>query len=270
MTMRQSTETGNGMDARKIVVLHIPHSSRLIPADERAQLSVSEGELETELLRMTDAFTAELFPPTLHEAERVVFPVSRLVCDVERFPNDADEPMSGRGMGAIYTATSTGSSLRTTVSAPERERIMKRWYRPHHELLTSSVDKVLRREDRCLIIDCHSFADRPLPHEPDQDPQRPEICIGTDPRHTAQGLAGAVADAARKLGFTVAVNRPFAGAIVPAKHYRADMRVQSLMIEVNRRVYMNELTGDRLGSFEKCREAVGNLLSTAATFFLSA
>ncbi|WP_164940077.1 N-formylglutamate amidohydrolase [Bradyrhizobium zhanjiangense] len=270
MTVRQSIETGNGMDATKIAVLHIPHSSRLIPADERAQLSVSELELETELLRMTDAFTAELFPPTLHEAERVVFPVSRLVCDVERFPKDADEPMAGRGMGAIYGATSTGSRLRATVSVAERERVMTRWYWPHHELLTSAIDKVLRREDRCLIIDCHSFADRPLPHEPDQDPQRPEICIGTDSLHTAHGLAGAVADAAGKLGFTVAVDRPFAGALIPAKHYGADTRVQSIMIEVNRRVYMNELTGDRLVSFEKCREAVGTLVSTAATFFLSA
>ncbi|MGL3109032.1 N-formylglutamate amidohydrolase [Bradyrhizobium sp. BR 1432] len=270
MTIRQSTEIRNGMDARKIAVLHIPHSSRLIPADERARLSLGESELETELLRMTDAFTDELFPPTLHEAERVVFPVSRLVCDVERFSDDADEPMAGRGMGAIYTATSTGRRLRATASAPEHERIMTRWYRPHHELLTSAVDKVLRREDRCLIIDCHSFADRPLPHEPDQDPRRPEICIGTDPLHTAHGLSGAIADAARKLGFTVAADRPFSGALVPAKHYRADMRVQSLMIEVNRRVYMNELTGDRLVSFEKCREAVGSLVSTAATFLLSA
>ena len=50
---------------------------------------------------MTDTFTAELFPPTAHAAERIVFPVSRLVCDVERFPDDADEPTAARGMGAV-------------------------------------------------------------------------------------------------------------------------------------------------------------------------
>jgi hypothetical protein len=54
---------------------------------------------------MTDAFTAELFPPSALEAQRFVFPVSRLVCDVERFPHDADEPMAARGMGAVYSAT---------------------------------------------------------------------------------------------------------------------------------------------------------------------
>jgi hypothetical protein len=66
-----------------------------------ARLAVVDGELNSELLRMTDTFTAELFPPTAHEAEGIVFPVSRLVCDFERFPDDANEPTAARGMGAV-------------------------------------------------------------------------------------------------------------------------------------------------------------------------
>jgi N-formylglutamate amidohydrolase len=195
-----------------------------------------------------------------------VFPVSRLLCDVERFPEDADEPMAARGMGAVYTATSTRSRLRAALPPAECERIMARWYRPHHALLTSATDQVLVREGRCLIVDCHSFSARPLPHEPDQDPQRPDICLGTDLFHTPPGLPLAVARAASDLGLTVEVNRPFAGALVPAKHYRTDARVKSLMIEVNRRIYMNELTGERLISFESMKEVVGNLLAAAIAF----
>ena len=40
-------------------------------------------------------------------------------------------------------------------------------------------------------------------------------------------------------GLTVLVDRPFAGALVPAKHYRSQHRVSSIMIEVNRRFYMD-------------------------------
>jgi N-formylglutamate amidohydrolase len=250
----------------KISVLHIPHSSRLILADDRARLAISDAELNAELLRMTDAYTAELFPPTIHEAERIVFPVSRIVCDVERFPDDAAEPMAARGMGAIYTRTSAGNPLREMLSPNERERIITRWYRPHHELLTSAVDRVLSHHGRCLIVDCHSFSAQPLPHEPDQDPERPEICIGTDSFHTPGGLASAVAGAAADLGLTVLVDRPFAGALVPAKHYQSEHRVSSIMIEVNRHLYMDERTGERLASFGDAREAVGNLLSAAMAF----
>jgi N-formylglutamate deformylase len=91
--------------------------------------------------------------------------------------------------------------------------------------------------------------------------QRPDICVGTDPFHTPLGLTFAVARAANDLGLTVDINRPFAGALLPAKHYRTDARVKSLMIEVNRRIYMNEVTGERLISFESVKHAVGKLLA---------
>jgi N-formylglutamate deformylase len=56
------------------VVLHIPHSSRNVPAEERQAICLDDAELNNELLRMTDAYTNELFPLTPVEAGRVVFP----------------------------------------------------------------------------------------------------------------------------------------------------------------------------------------------------
>ena len=53
---------------------------------------------------MTDHFTDELFAGSSGTA-RVVYPVSRLVVDPERFVDDAQETMVSRGMGVIYTKT---------------------------------------------------------------------------------------------------------------------------------------------------------------------
>jgi N-formylglutamate amidohydrolase len=141
---------------------------------------------------MTDAFTDSLFAPTSFEADRVVFPVSRLICDVERFPDDADEPMAARGMGAVYVTMSDGTPLRRNLTPSERQRIMKEFYNPHHAALTSAVDRVVSDRHPCIIVDCHSFSSHPLPHEPDQDPLRPDICIGTDPYHTPSELKDAL------------------------------------------------------------------------------
>ena len=41
-------------------------------------------------------------------------------------------------------------------------------------------------------------------------------------------------------GYSTARNQPFSGTIVPMKHYRKDHRVQSLMIEINRWLYLGE------------------------------
>ena len=41
-------------------------------------------------------------------------------------------------------------------------------------------------------------------------------------------------------GYSTARDQPFNGTIVPMKHYRKDHRVQSLMIEINRWLYLGE------------------------------
>ena len=41
-------------------------------------------------------------------------------------------------------------------------------------------------------------------------------------------------------GYSTARDQPFSGTIVPMKHYRKDHRVESLMIEINRWLYLGE------------------------------
>jgi len=43
------------------MILHIPHSSGTIPDQFRDQIVLSDDDLTTELVRMTDAFTDERF-----------------------------------------------------------------------------------------------------------------------------------------------------------------------------------------------------------------
>ena len=90
---------------------------------------------------MTDRYTGELF--NLREAQRVVFPVSRLVLDPERFLDDTQELMATRGMGVIYTRTSTGKILRHRPSAQARPNLVIRFYIPHHRALPAAVDTAL-------------------------------------------------------------------------------------------------------------------------------
>ena len=185
----------------QIAVLHIPHASRDVLAKERQAIRLDDGALNTELLRMTDAYTDELFPPTPVEAGRVVLPLSRLICDVERFPSDEDEPMATRGMGVIYTRTSKGEVLRTPPDAPERQSLLDRWYWPHHYKLEHMVNDVVSRSGVCLIVDCHSFPSVPLPHEFDQAADRADICVGTDSFHTPSVIRDAIAAAVEGEGF---------------------------------------------------------------------
>lgn len=126
---------------------------------------------------MTDSYVDELFALPADEAVPITYPVSRLVCDPERFEDDAREPISRFGMGVIYTATHDGRryGLRQTPGEAEREGLLDRFYRPHHAMLTVAVEAELRDRGRCLIVDAHNrpFAGALVrshfPHEEDPD-----------------------------------------------------------------------------------------------------
>lgn len=225
------------------VVLHIPHASRNIPPEFLPELLLDSADLETELRLMTDAYTEEAAAGDW--AEFVVkAPVSRLVVDVERFRVDAEESMSQVGMGAVYTKTQDGRQLRP-FSAKRREAMLRLFYDPHHAKFAWAVNEMLQRFPRCLIIDVHSFPSKPLPYEPDQTLERPDICIGTDDYHTPLHMIDAALSFFASRGWSVCENSPFAGSIVPLPHYGKERRVASIMVEINRALVMDESTGER-------------------------
>lgn len=233
------------------VVLHIPHASTRLPAEYRGQFIPDDRELGQELLLMTDHFTDEIFSPLVKPGRAVRFDVSRLLVDPERFEDDTQEVMAARGMGVIYSRTSRQDALRLAISPKEREELLGRFYRPHHQALEHVVEQSLVQHGESLVIDCHSFPSRALPYEPHPEQRRPEICIGTDRFHTPPSLARAFLDSFAAAGFDTAYNEPFAGALVSMKHFGRDQRVSGVMIEIRRDIYMNEQTGEKLSTFDR-------------------
>jgi N-formylglutamate deformylase len=246
--------------AAPFVILHIPHSSIVVPDHVRGSLCLSDEDLAREVFLMTDHCTDELFDYECELVHRVVFPVSRLVLDPERFTEDAKEPMSKKGMGVVYEKTSDGKPLRDPGFVPTRAELIEEFYRPHHDKLGAVVSESLRANLSCLILDCHSFPLRVLPFEPHNERPRPEICIGTDLFHTPEWLVTEAEGLFHGRGFRVSRDHPFAGALVPSSVFKKDPAVLALMIEVNRSLYMDEITGERLPGFLDFKQVVWGVL----------
>jgi N-formylglutamate amidohydrolase len=147
-------------------------------------------------------------------------------------------------MGVVYTRTQSFEILRQPPSQQEREALVNRFYRPHHARLEQAVSAVLDKFNWCLLLDCHSFPGTPMPYE--QCDARPDICIGTDRFHTPNHLAEQLVRSFRAHGFVTMIDQPFSGCMVPISRYRKDPRVISVMIEVNRGLYMDEESGGQL------------------------
>lgn len=240
--------------ASRGVVLHIPHASDRIPDEVRKRLAISDDELERELARLTDWFTDDLFGGLVPGAREVIYGVNRLVADPERFEEDAREPMPPLGFGAVYTLTSEGKDLRPGMGPEAMEDLLQRFYWPHHRRLEREVSEVLETEDRCLLVNCHSFSRASFPFEGSGN--RPDICIGTDSFHTPSHLKDALVAAFQDEGFSVLVDDPISGALVPRAFLRRNRRVEAVMVEVGRWIYMDQSALQKHADFGQVRERI--------------
>lgn len=239
------------------MILHIPHASGRIPEGFRDQFALTDDELQLEQLKLVDAYTDELFH--FPGVGKVEFPYSRLLVDMERFPDDAQEPMSKIGMGRFYLKTTDGRLLRRTLT-PSEAKILDRLYIEHHQKLAETVEQELSDNGRSLLIDCHSFPSTPLPCDQYQSQPRPDFCIGTDDFHTPDNLVQTAFQYLEDEGYSVVLNRPYSGTLVPLKFYRTEPRVSSIMIEINRKLYMDETTGFKTGEFHAIQHLIRTLL----------
>ncbi|HXG83252.1 MAG TPA: N-formylglutamate amidohydrolase [Pyrinomonadaceae bacterium] len=247
------------------MIIHLPHSSRFIPAEYLNQFVVSEQRLQHEMNVMVDSFTDELFGfnCAAENVRTIVFPFCRLLVDPERFADDSLEAMSKKGMGVLYSKTYKGEPLRRRLDEEERRDLLEKYYFPHQKSVSDAVSEELKKSGSSLVLDGHSFPSRPLPCHDDQTEPTPDFCLGTDSFHTPKKLTETIERKIKKLGYTVEINRPFAGAFVPSAYYKKDKQVAALMIEVNRRLYMDEESATKSENFNRVQKHIKELLSEA-------
>ena len=247
----------------KKLILHIPQSSADIPSFEG--YVDDKIIIQKEIIKLTDWYTDELFFSDYDEM--IVTPFSRLFCDVERFENDEDEIMSKVGMGVLYERFDDNEVLRT-VTPQYRKNVIWDYYQVHHHRLTQVVSTQLEQEGRALIIDCHSFPSTPLLKALQQTNNPPDFNIGTDPFHTPTEIIKIAIDYFNNLGYSCGLDWPYSGTIVPMDYYKKNKNVYSIMLEVNRKLYLNEPTNEKSVEFEKIKKVIEGFLNNLKDKFI--
>ena len=234
--LEKSIET-IGEDTTSPYVLHLPHAGISIPEQYRDDYLLDESELRENVYQYADYKTDEIsicMTASL-KFNRVVNSYSRLFMDPERFFDDTQESMQVKhGLGWFYeNAILEKKPLRTT-----RNKVsVAPYYHDHHNRLEYVVEHKLKHFDTCTIIDCHSFSnERYWFHDATLD--LPDICIGFDAFHKDDVLVDTIKEVFKD--YKVSINTPYAGSMVPTKYYMKDARVKSVMIEINKKLYLEE------------------------------
>jgi N-formylglutamate amidohydrolase len=248
------------------VICNIPHGSINIPSKFKKDFIISDQELEIEAKKLGDLYAELLFSGLLAEYGGIISKVSRIVVDTERFEDDEKETMSKVGMGAIYTKNENGEVIRKT-DKESQQSLISEIYQPYHLALADLIGDCLSKFGKCLILDCHTFPSKPRSYEFDKSKNRPDICLGTDKFHTPENLKMVFSEKFKKSSFSVKYDNPFSGTMAPKEYYRKNKNISSIMIEVNRKLYMDEEKFSRNTNFDAVSDKICTIIKEACNSF---
>jgi len=224
------------------IVLHIPHSSKDIPPEYLGDY-FDVAELNETLLKLTDTYTNDLF--SVYGIRQIVFPYSRVFCDVERFLQN--EPMETEyGQGFYYTR---GINLKPFRHDKNKDIVRDKYYIPHHLLF----EETIRKLDNPLIIDCHSFSNEVYPCTPFSVDELQDFIIGHNGKEREIKISDFIYDHLDNLGFKVEINRPYSGSFTV-------FDCDSVMIEVNKSLYLKDDFLTKKVDYYKTDYTVKNLI----------
>lgn len=189
---------------------------------------------------------------------------SRIFCDPERFSDDSIEEMSKFGMGVLYEKTDDGELMRK-VSPELREKILTEYYWKHHNRLNKAVSEQLEKFGKTIIVYCHSFSSTPFKRDLDQTKPRPDFNIGTDKFHTPRELIELSTEFFANRNYTVGIDWPYSGSIVPLEYYGKNKNVHTIMLKINRSLYLEEPSNNKSSNYINMRQVVKEFLSTIKT-----
>ena len=239
----------------KHYLIHLPHSGRDIPDYFMSDYLLSKDELRENVDQYCDLFTDELFGDLFKYFGGVQSNYSRLFFDPERFGDDAAEHMYKKyRLGWFYeNAILAKQPLRKLNNKIK----IRAYYDAHHKELNQKTAEKLSLYGKCSVIDCHSFSNERYWFH-DEKLALPDICIGFEDKHVNRGLVQIIQEEFKE--YEIGINTPYAGSLVPTNYWGKDFRVKSVMIEINKRLYLEPDNITKSENFEIIKQKLNSIL----------
>jgi len=252
------------------VLLSVPHSGRDYDFAVLSNAAQGRRSLETLEDPLVDRLAWRAIAAGIGA---VVQPVPRAVIDCNRDEEEVDPaaiagispapvgPRARYGLGLVPSRTHRHGALwRRPIDQAELNRRIDQVHRPYHQALANGLDALQTLHGEALLLDCHSM--------PSRTNGQADIIVGD--RHGTSCSAWISAEAmriVRAAGFRAALNNPYAGGAIVARHGRPLAGFHALQLEIDRSLYLGRdgrTAGpgfDRIASLiESLAKALGDAL----------
>jgi N-formylglutamate amidohydrolase len=264
--------------ARAPVVFDSPHSGTDYPDDFRPAVPFSA------LRQAEDAFVDELYAcgprlgATLVTARfpRSYIDPNRSVLDVDTALLDAPWPgpaLASRktqlGIGLIWRVLDTGEPIYARkLSVAEVRRRITDFHQPYQKAVKDALDATHSHFGSVWHVNCHSMpAVSSVISEEGPGKPRPDFVLGDRDGTTCEpGFTAFVARLLADMGYEVKVNDPYKGVELVRAFSDPAAGRHSLQVEVNRRLYMDERTGEKTPGYARLARDIERLVKAVCDY----
>jgi N-formylglutamate amidohydrolase len=252
------------------VIFNSPHSGRIYPS-----VLLQASRLSAQALRKSeDAYVDELLGTApSHGAILMYAHFPRAYIDINREPYELDPVLfNGRlpdfansqslraigGLGTIARIVNDKEEIYHGRLSIEAALVrIEQLYKPYHSALSKLLQSTRERFGSVFLLDCHSM--------PSQESERggwPDFVLGDRfGSSCAPELTRLAQTFLKSLGYRVALNKPYAGGYITEHYGRPDLGVHVLQVEIDRSLYMNEETFEKLPSFAGLQWDISRLVA---------
>ena len=249
----------------------IPHSGRQIPSEATWLKSLPHSILFCDV----DAFVDELYEPAVKQFNltAIVFPWHRYAVDVNRLPEDQTRrtvegasPHLSHGVSSEihWHQTTKGDLLiKKPLSRKRHQQLMDKYYHPFHRRIQEEFQKrKVKGGGEVYHLDLHSMPSLGRTFHRDPGQKRSQIVIGNGENRSADNkFSELVLSSYKTAGFEVALNWPYRGGRITELYGRPEKGQHTLQVEINRSLYMDEETGEKIPAFFSVQKQLNQALS---------
>lgn len=260
------------------VVFDSPHSGTIYPADFDTivpHLTLRRAE-DTHVEALYAAapdhgavLIAAGFPRSYIDANRSLLDIDAALLD-SAWPGPINvSKKTEKGIGLVWRLLDTGEPIyaRKLTVAEVQARISS-CYAPYHKAVRDAINAAHKHYGAVWHINCHSMpATSSVISEEGPGVQRADFVLGDRDGSTCTPEFTAFVEATlRAMGYDVRVNDPYKGVELVRAYSDPTAHKHSLQIEVNRKLYMDEVSRNTNGNFTKLQGDISTLITSISDY----
>lgn len=247
-------------EMRAPFLFNSPHSGRIYPRSFIEQSALDEFSIRmsedcfvdilfSKVVELGACLMAANFPRSFIDVNREAYELDPEMF-LEPLPEFVLKPSSRvmAGLGTIPKIVALNVNIyNERIHLSDALDRIENLYIPYHRHLQNTLYSMRDRFGFAVLIDCHSM---PGKLKFFNGGQQPDFILGDQyGRSCANTFVEYAADNLRQKGYNVSLNRPYSGGYITAHYGRPSENIHSLQIEVNRSLYLDEISLEANNNF---------------------